>query len=285
MARHKHKRFWQIGCLGSLSLAAAVFLWLLASTSQKPTTGIITQRTVLALHGPLHSDDEGVKALWEALLSKWQSERTPAWQVLNWLGIPREVTISLYSSQPTPSSVFAVNFAKGYRVLWLILRIFGKHYRGAHYVTSHHLIIGMYGGTAIVAEDEATFRQAIDNFALARKSGGTPLKIASGLRNKYDFVGFINPQFLDPRERTQLPANLGEIGIDIIDANELIGSVFWVCQSEREAEGMMRALEKVEKEMATEYARLNVRFSFRKQRERMFVWWEFRLTNYTALLF
>lgn len=282
MSRSNRKRFWQIGCLSALFIVVGFMFGLFASTTQRPTTSIITQQTVLALHGPLRPDDEGVKAVWEELTEKWQREGKPAWWVLKWLGVPREVTLSFHSSQ-SPSGVFAVNFRKGYQWLWLLLRIFGKHYKGAHYVVQPQFVVGMHGGTVIVAEDEIVFCQAIGNFALAHKSEKAPLKLTRQFRDKYDFIGFINPQLLPSQER--LPANLGEIGIDIVDANELRGSVFWVCQNEREAEEMMRALEQIEREMRADYSRLGVGCSFRKQKEGMFVWWEFRLTNFIALLF
>ncbi|MFN4180904.1 MAG: hypothetical protein ACK4I8_11365, partial [Armatimonadota bacterium] len=137
--------------------------------------------------------------------------------------------------------------------------------------------------TVILSEDETSFHQAVENFALARGRAKQTLKLTRQLRNRYDFVGFVKPQLFHASDR--VPADLGEIGIDIVDANELRGSVFWICQGEREAEAMMKVLEKMESKMTTEYARRGVRCSFRKSREEMFVWWEFRLTNFMALLF
>ncbi len=283
MAKRGHKRFWRFGCFTALLLGGAVFVWLFTSTRQIPTTGVITQRTILALHGPLDPNDEGVKAVWKALTDRWQGENALLGRVLGWLGIPRELTIVLYDTQPSPLGVVAINFRKGFRWLWLPLRIFGKHFKGAHYIVSHHFVAGMMGGTIIVAEDEVTLCYAIDNIMRAGESEKPNLRFTRKLRDRYDLVGFVSPQILSSNEHIQLPANLGEIGLDIVDTKELRGSVFWICQSEREAEAMTRALEQAEKEISADFSRKGVQCSFRKQREEMFVWWEFRLTNFTAL--
>lgn len=285
MAKRDRKRFRQFGCLVFLLLAGSVAVWLFASTNQIPTTSVVAQRTVCALHGPLHPNDNGVKAVWEALVEGWRSKGMPGWQFLKWLGTPKELTIALHNARPSLSGIAAINFRKGFRCLWLALRIFGKHYKGAHYIVSHRFVVGMLGGTVIAAEDEVTFCYAIDNIARAGKGEKPSLKIARKGRSQYDFIGFVNPQLFFSKEHPQLPTNLGEIGLDIVGANELQGSVFWICQSEREAEAMMRALEKVESKMAADYANKGVQCSFRKQREGMFIWWEFKLTNFTALLF
>ncbi|MFN3420683.1 MAG: hypothetical protein ACK40X_03025, partial [Armatimonadota bacterium] len=134
-------------------------------------------------------------------------------------------------------------------------------------------------------EDEMAFHQTAESLLLASERTKQTLKLTRYLRDRYDFVGFIKPQLLSTSNRFQLPADLGEIGIDIVDANELRGSVFWICQGEQEAEAMMKVLEKMESEMAAEYARKGVRCSFRKSREGIFLWWEFRLTNFLPLLF
>lgn len=251
-----------------------------------PTNNIVTQKTVMAIHGPLAPNDEGVKAFWEALIAKLQSEKASAWRVLKWLGFPRELTVAFYETKPSLSSVVAVNFQKGYRWLWLLLRIFGKHYKGAHYhAFSPELVAGLYGGTIIMTENEVSFCHAIDNLLLADKGKKQALKLTQKLHNQYDFVGFIKPQILPPSERLQLPVNLGEIRLDIVNAKELRGSVLWICQGEREAEAMMKALERVEGEISLDYSRKGVQCSFRKHREGMFVWWEFRLTNFVNLWF
>ncbi|MFN3421734.1 MAG: hypothetical protein ACK40X_08430, partial [Armatimonadota bacterium] len=145
MVRRGPKCFWQVGCLVLFLLVLSIFVWVLASTSQTPTTNIISQQTVFALHGPLHPDDEGVKAVWEALVNNLQRKEMLAGEVLRWCGVPKELTITLYGSQPL--SVVAVNFHRGFRLLWLLLRIFGKHYKGAHYITSHPFVFGVQGGT------------------------------------------------------------------------------------------------------------------------------------------
>ncbi len=284
MAKRIGNRFWQIGCLGTILVAMAIFIWVVGSTSQIPTTSIITQRAVLVLHGPLNPNDEGIKAAWDALIAKWRSENVPAWRVLVWLGIPRELTVVIYDAQPSPLSVVAVNFRKGFRWLWLPLRIFGKDYKGAYYLPSHHFVAGMIGGTVIFAEDEVTFCYAVDNLMSASKSEKLNLKLMHKFRNLCDFVGFVNPQLLSAKEHIQLPANLGEIGIDIVDASELVWSVFWICQSEREVKAMMYASEKFEKEEAETWTRKGAQVSFRKQSKGLFVWWEFRLKNFMALL-
>lgn len=286
MKNQAFKRFWQIGCLSVSLLVTAIFVYVFASTSQIPTTSIITHRTVFALHGPLRPNDEGVKDVWEALVNEWQSKGVTGWQVLKWLGIPQELTIAFYDAQSSPLGVVVVNFYKGFRWLWLPLRILGKHYKGAHYhVLSPGLVVGMYGGTVIVAENEVTFCHAIDNLVRRDKSERQTLKLNRKLRDQHDFVGFIKTQFLPASERFQLPAGLGEIELDIVNTNELRGSVFWICQGEREAEAMMRAVERIASEMAAKYANEGVKCSLLKRREGIFVWCEFKLNNFTALLF
>ncbi len=281
MVKRSLKRFWQIGCLTSFLLVLSIFVCVFASTNQMPTTNIISQQTVFALHGPLHPYDEGVKSVWEALIDDLERKEMLAGKVLKWCGVPRELTLALYDSQPL--RVVAVNFRRGFRWLWLLMRILGKHYKGTHYISRHSFTFGMHSGTAIVVEDETAFHQVVENLALARGRTKQTPKLTRQLQNRHDFVGFIKPQIF--RTSDQFPANLGEIGIDIVDANELRGSVFWICQGEREAEAMMKVLERMESKMAAEYARKGVRCSFRKHREEMFVWWEFRLTNFMALLF
>lgn len=286
MVKRTRKRFWQIGCLTATLLTMGIFTWVVASTNQIPTKNIVTQQTVFAISGPLRPNDEGVKDAWEVFIAKSQSKGMLLGQVLRWLSVPSEMTVAFYEVQPSPVGAVAVNFRKGYRWLWLLLRIFGRHYKGAHYcVTSPELVVGMYGGTAIVARDELTFCYVIDNFVLAVSDEKQAVKLNRQLRNRYDFIGFINPQLLSLTDRLQLPASLGEIALDIVDANELRGSVFWVCQDEREAGAMVRALEKVESEISANCVRKEVQCSFHKQREGVFVWWEFRLTNFMALWF
>ncbi len=281
MVKRSLKRFWRIGCLISFSLVLSILVWVFASTNQMPTVNIISQQTVFALHGPLHPDDEGVKAVWETLINDLQRKEMLAGKLLSWCGVPRELTLVLYGSQPL--RVVAGNFNRGFRWLWLLTRILGKRYKGSHYISWHSFIFGMHGGTAIVAEDETAFHQAVENLALVKERVKQTLKLTRQLQNRYDFIGFIKPQPL--RNSYQFPADLGEIGIDIVDANELRGSVFWICQGEREAEAMMKVLEQMESKMAAEYAKKRVRCSFRKHREGMFLWWEFRLTNFLSLWF
>ncbi|MCS7263386.1 MAG: hypothetical protein NZ805_00980 [Armatimonadetes bacterium] len=48
---------------------------------------------------------------------------------------------------------------------------------------------------------------------------------------------------------------------------------------------MMKALKRSEKELEANCARKGVKCSFRKQQVGMFVWWEFRLTNFVNLWF
>lgn len=286
MKNRASKRFWQIGCLAASLLAATIFIWVFISTNQIPTTSIATQRTVFVLHGPLRPNDEGVKDVWEALINKWQNEGVIGRRVLKWLGIPRELTVAFYDAQTSPLATVAINFRKGFRWLWLLLRILGKRYKGAHYlVLSHGLVVGMYGGTVIVAKDKVIFCHIVDNLVRGAKSEGQTLKLTRKLREQNDFFGFIRPQFIPASEHAQLPAGLGEIELDIVNTNELRGSVFWVCQDEREAKALVLALERIEKEMTQDCARKNVQCSFHKWREGMFVWWEFRLNNFMFLLF
>lgn len=285
MAKRSRKRFGQIGCLAAILTGAGIFLWVLASTPQTPTAKIVTQRTVASLYGPLEPNDAGVVAFWDELVAKLRGNGVPLERAVQWLGVPRELTVAFYEAQPTPLVAVAINFGKGYRWLWMLLRVFGKHYKSAHYFSSHRFTVGMFGGTAILARDETTFCYAVENLALSGRGENPKLNLTQRLRNRYDFVGFIKPQLLPIEGRLRLPASLGEIGVDILDANELKGSVFWICQSEREAEAMVKALERIESELAADCESKGAKCSFRKQRESVFVWWEFRLTNFTALLF
>ncbi len=90
-------------------------------------------------------------------------------KVLRWLGMPLEMTVAFYQWEPLPISIAAVNFPKGYGLLWIPFRVFGKHYKGAHYFASTPwTALGMDGGTLILANDEATFCLAIDNLLSAK---------------------------------------------------------------------------------------------------------------------
>lgn len=286
MVKRTRKRFWQIGCLIVTLLTLGIFAWVIASTNQIPTRKIVTQRAFFAISGPLRPNDEGVKDAWEVFIAERQSKGMLSGQILRWLSVPSEMTVAFYEFQPSPVGAVAINLRKGYRWLWLLARFSGKHYKGAHYhVASPDLVVGMYGGTLIATRDEVTFCHIVDKILSAGDGEKQEPKLARRLKDRYDFVGFINPQMLSPTERFQLPASLGEIGLDIVNAKELRGSVFWVCQGEREAEAMMRALGKIESEISADCLRKGVQCSFRKHREGVFVWWEFRLTNFMALLF
>jgi hypothetical protein len=284
MRKHPQKRYFRFGCAVTLLLAAAFTVWLFSNTNQVPTSSFASTNALLVLQGPLNPHDEGVKDLWEHTLSSLRREEEWLEKVLRWLGMPLEMTVAFYRSEPSLIGIAAVNFPKGYRLLWIPFRIFGKHYKGAHYfANTPGTALGMYGGTLILADDEATFCLAIDNLLRAKGQKKFHLSPPRRLRDRYDFVGTMNPRFLLPQDYGQLPSDLAEVGIDIIGANELKGEVFWICQSEREAEAVMKALDRFEKEIAREVGSRGGRCSFRKWREGMFVWWEFRLTGFAFL--
>ena len=279
MRKHPQKRYFRFGCAITLLLIVAFTVWLFSNTNQVPTSSFASTNALLVLQGPLNPHDEGVKDLWEHTLSSLHREEGRLEKVLRWLGMPRELTVAFYQSEPSLIGITAVNFPRGYRLLWIPFRIFGKHYKGAHYFASiSGSALGMYGGTMILADDEATFCFAIDNLSRTKGQQRFRLSPPRRLRDRYDFFGVMNPGFLLSQEYGPLPSDLAELGIDIIGANELRGEVFWICKSEREAEAVMKALDRFERELAREVDSEGGRCSFRKWREGIFVWWEFRLT-------
>ena len=281
MRKHPQKRYFRFGCAVTLLLIVAFTVWLFSNTNQVPTSSFASTNAFLVLQGPLNPHDEGVKDLWEHTLSSLRREEEGLGKVLRWLGMPLEITMAFYRSEPSLIGIVAVNFPKGYRLLWIPFRIFGKHYKEAHYFASTPgSALGMYRGTLILADDEATFCLAIDNLLRTKGQQKFHLSPPRRLRDRYDFVGVMNPRFFLPQEYGPLPSDLAEVGIDIISANELRGEVFWICKSEREAEAVMKALDRVEKELTREVSSEGDRCSFRKWREGMFVWWEFRLVGF-----
>jgi len=286
MRKRPQKCYFRFGCAVTLLLIVAFIVWLFSNTNQVPTSSFTSTNALLVLQGPLNPRDEGVKDLWEHTLSSLRREDERLEKVLRWLGMPLELTVVLYPSETPPFYIFAINFPKGYRLFWIAFRLFGKHYKGAHYLDIDNPpspILGMYGGTMILADDEVTFCLAIDNLLRTREQQRFRLSPPRRLRDRYDFVGVMNPRFLLPQDYGQLPSDLAEVGIDIISANELRGEVFWICQSERETEAVMKALDRVERELVREVGSKGSRCSFRKWREGMFVWWEFRLVGFALL--
>jgi len=281
MRKHPQKRYFRFSCAVTLLLIIAFTVWLFSNTNQVPTSSFASTNALLVLQGPLNPRDEGVKDLWEHTLSSLRREEERLGKVLRWLGMPLEMTVAFYQSEPSLIGIAVVNFPRGYRLLWIPFRIFGKHYKGAHYFTSTPgSALGMYGGTMILADDEATFCLAIDNLLRTKGKQKFHLSPPRRLRDRYDFVGLMNPRFFLPQEYEPLPSDLAEVGIDIISANELRGEVFWICKSEREAGAVMKALDQVERELAREVSSKGGRCSFRKWQESMFVWWEFRLIEF-----
>ena len=281
MRKHPQKRYFRFSCAVTLLLIIAFTVWLFLNTNQVPTSSFASTNALLVLQGPLNPHDEGVKDLWEHTLSSLRREEERLGKVLRWLGMPLEMTVAFYQSEPSLIGIAVVNFPRGYRLLWIPFRIFGKHYKGAHYFTSTPgSALGMYGGTMILADDEATFCLAIDNLLRTKGKQKFHLSPPRRLRDRYDFVGLMNPRFFLPQEYEPLPSDLAEVGIDIISANELRGEVFWICKSEREAGAVMKALDQVERELAREVSSKGGRCSFRKWQESMFVWWEFRLIEF-----
>ena len=282
MRKHPQKRYFRFGCAVTLLLVVAFTVWLFLNTNQVPTSSFAPTNALLVLQGPLNPRDEGVKDLWEHTLTSLQQEEGKIAKVLRWLGMPLEMTVAFYQSEPSLIGIAAVNFPRGYRLLWIPFRIFGKHYKGAHYFASTPgSALGMYGGTLILADDEATFCLAIDTLSRTKGQQRLHLSPPRRLRDRYDFVGVMNPRFLLPQDYGQLPSDLAEVGIDIISANELKGEVFWICQNEREAGEVMKALDHIEGKFVREGSGKGVRCSFRKWREGIFVWWEFRLAGFT----
>ena len=281
MRKHPQKRYFRFSCAVTLLLIIAFTVWLFLNTNQVPTSSFASTNALLVLQGPLNPHDGGVKDLWEHTLSSLRREEERLGKVLRWLGMPLEMTVAFYQSEPSLIGIAVVNFPRGYRLLWIPFRIFGKHYKGAHYFTSTPgSALGMYGGTMILADDEATFCLAIDNLLRTKGKQKFHLSPPRRLRDRYDFVGLMNPRFFLPQEYEPLPSDLAEVGIDIISANELRGEVFWICKSEREAGAVMKALDQVERELAREVSSKGGRCSFRKWQESMFVWWEFRLIEF-----
>lgn len=284
MLKHLQRRYFCFGCTITLLFVAALMVGLFLNTNQIPTVSFVSINALLVLQGPLKPCDEGFRDLWEHMLLSLRREDEWLEKVLRWLGMPLEMTVAFYQSKPSPNGIVALNFPKGYRLLWIPFRVFGRHYKGAHYFASTpRTVLGMYGGTLILANDEATFCLAIDNLSRSRGQQKFHLSPPHCLRDRYDFVGVMNPRFLLPQDYGQLPSNMAEVGIDIIGANKLKGEVFWICQSEREAEAVMKALDRVEEEVAREAGSRGGRCSFRKWRESMFVWWEFRFTGFAFL--
>jgi len=285
MRKHPQKRYFRFSCAVTLLLIIAFTVWLFLNTNQVPTSSFASTNALLVLQGPLNPHDGGVKDLWEHTLSSLRREEERLGKVLRWLGMPLEMTVAFYQSEPSLIGIAVVNFPRGYRLLWIPFRIFGKHYKGAHYFTSTPgSALGMYGGTMILADDEATFCLAIDNLLRTKGKQKFHLSPPRRLRDRYDFVGLMNPRFFLPQEYEPLPSDLAEVGIDIISANELRGEVFWICKSEREAGAVMKALDQVERELAREVSSKGGRCSFRKWQESMFVWWEFRLIEFALSL-
>jgi len=283
MPKRLRKRYFWFSCAVLFLFAVTFTVWLLSNTNQIPTSSFASANALLVLQGPLNPYDEGVKDLWEHTLASLQQEEKMVARVLHWLGMPRELTMVLYQSETSPLGIVAVNFTNGYRLLWIPFRLFGKHYKGGHYLDFDNPprpILGMYGGTLILADDEATFCFAIDNLLRTKGQQRLHLSQPRRLRDRYDFIGVMNPRFLLPQDYGPFPSNLAEVGIDIISANELKGEIFWICKSEREAEAVMKALDRVERELTRNVGSEGGRYSFRKWREGIFVWWEFRLIEF-----
>jgi len=283
MTKCPRKRYFWFSCAVLFLFAVTFTAWLFSNTNQIPTSSFASTNALLVLQGPLNPRDEGVKDLWEHTLASLQQDEETIAKILRWLGMPRELTVVLYPSETSPFYIFAINFPKGYRLLWIPFRLFGKHCKGAHYLDIDNpprAILGVYGGTMILADDEATFCFAIDNLLRTKGQQRFRLSPPRRLRDRYDFVGVMNPRFFLPQEYGPLPSDLAELGIDIIGADELKGEVFWVCKSEREAEAVMKALDRVERELAREVGSEGGRYSFRKWRGGIFVWWEFWLAGF-----
>jgi len=284
MLKRSHKCCFWFSCAVLFLFAVTFTVWLLSNTNQIPTSSFASANALLVLQGPLNPYDEGVKGLWEHILTSLQRDRGTLAKILHWLGMPRELTMVLFRSKTSPFSIVAINFPRGYRLLWIPFRLFGKHYKGAHYLDIGNPstpVFGMYGGTMILADDEVTFCFAIDNLLRTKGQQKFRLSQPNRLRDRYDFVGVMNPRFLLPQDYGQFPSDLAEVGINIISANELKGEVFWICQNEREAGEVMKALDHIEGKFVREGSGKGVRCSFRKWREGIFVWWEFRLAGFT----
>ncbi|MGQ9729359.1 MAG: hypothetical protein ACUVSC_12735, partial [Candidatus Fervidibacter sp.] len=233
------KRKFLLGCLTIFPLMLLwLYLWGLFSARQVPTLSLTSSNAFIVIHGPTDPNDEGFKSAWESLV---EGSFPKLAFILKFLKPPKELTAVVLELDRRAS--IAINFSRGSPLLWLLFRFFGAPYRSVRYIGGSEFLLGMFGGTLLMSGSEIDLKSAVDTVAQNLSSHRpSPLKL-SKLHNRYDFICIVNPK-VSHLSAVQIPANLMEIGVDIVSADEVRGDGLVIFQSEREAEIGVREMVK-----------------------------------------
>lgn len=261
-----------------LPMLGVFYLWVLFSARQVPTLSLAPSNAFMVVHGLPDPNDEGFKSAWKSLVEGSSSKLT---FILKFLKPPKELTAVLF--EPDRRAVIAINFSRGSSLLWLLFRFFGAPYRSARYISGNEFSLGMFGGTLLMSGSEIDLKSAVDTVAKNLSSHRpSPLKL-SKLHNRYDFLCIVNPK-VSRLSAVQIPANLMEIRVDIVSADEVRGDGLVIFQSEREAEIGVREMVKELLNFKSKLAQKRLHFTFELKSEGMFVWLKFNASGENAAI-
>ncbi len=256
-----------------------LFAWLLFSPGRPvPTLGVASSQAVCVLHGPLRPKSLGFAQLWETSVKDLKREHPLLARLLGWLGRPQEMTFALMDAgNPDQSAVLAVRFPRCRGLLQLLFWLLGTPYRGARYLAEDHVTFGMYSSALIVATTPTMFCFAVDNL----HQPNPPIKIPRKDEERADFLMLLKPKLLKSNGGL-LPAEVAEGKLYLLGNGAAKMEWFLVCQDEREARLLLRALDQLEVKALSR--RLpSERLSFRRKHQGQFVWWEIHLSSLNSL--
>lgn len=272
------KRRFLLGYLTIFLLMLGVlYLWVLLSARQVPTLSLAPSNAFIVVYGPTDPNDEGFKSAWRSLVEGSPSKIA---FVLKFLKPPKELTAVVL--EPGRRSAIAVNFSRGSPLLWLLFRFFGSPYRSVRYINSNEIFLGMLGGTLLMSGSEIDLKSAVDTVTQNLSSHRPSRLRLSKLHNRYDFLCIVNPK-VSHLSAVQIPANLMEIGVDIVSTDEVRGEGLVIFQSEREAEIGVREMAKELLNLKSKLAQKQIYFTFDLKSESMFVWSEFKVSGKNAV--